>query len=150
MFSRISLALLVVVKKVSTVNAFLSRGMSLGHLNALKTITRPFLSTYDGFNSNDKVRKTADTLEDQINQLQSEISATKGRRDELLSSNRDPAAIALTGEVIFLIFPFFFSHRLTKHFLCPITFDPATSPIQVWQRRKVSDDESPRNVVFMR
>ena len=100
MFSRISLALLVVVKKVSTVNAFLSRGMSLGHLNALKTITRPFLSTYDGFNSNDKVRKTADTLEDQINQLQSEISATKGRRDELLSSNRDPAAIALTGEIV--------------------------------------------------
>ena len=39
-------------------------------------------------------------MEDQINQLLSEISATKRRRNELLSSNRDPAAIALTEEIV--------------------------------------------------
>ena len=99
MIPRISLAFLVVVLAIiSTVNAFLTHGMGLVRLKVVNSITRPFLSTSDGSNLHHEVQNTTATLEDQINQLQSEISATKIRRNELLPSDRD-LAIALTGEI---------------------------------------------------
>ena len=84
---------------IRTVNAFLTHGTGLVRLKAVDSITRAFLSTSDGFDSRHEVQKTTATLEDQINQLLSEISATKRRRDELMSSDRD-LAMALTGEIV--------------------------------------------------
>ena len=106
-----------------------THGTGLVHFKAVDSITRSFLSTSDGSNSQHDVQKTTATLEDQINQIQSEISATKGRRNELLSSDRD-LAIALTEEIVETekrlriltkqrgnlprIYPFFFSNPLNN------------------------------------
>ena len=98
MISRISLSLFVVLAIIIPVNAFITRGMGLVRFKAVDSITRPFLSTSDGSNLHHEVQNTTAQLEDQINQLQSEISATKIRRNELLPSDRD-LAIALTGEI---------------------------------------------------
>ena len=93
MIYRISLALLIVVLAIiSTVNAFLTHGTGLVRM------TRPFLSTSDGQNLQHQVQKPTATLDDQINQLESAISATRRQRDELPSSDRD-IFIALTGEI---------------------------------------------------
>ena len=99
MIYRIWLALLVLLA-ISTVDAFLTHGTGLVRGKAVDNIIRSFLSTSDGFNLQNEVRKTTPTLEDHINQLQSEISSTKERRNALLSSNRDLAAVALTGEIV--------------------------------------------------
>jgi hypothetical protein len=146
---------------ISTVNAFLTHGTGLVRGKAVDNIIRPFLSTSDGFNSQHEVQKTTATLEDQINQIQSEISATKGRRNELLSSDRD-LAIALTGEIVETekrlrvlmeqqgslprIYPFSFPiHSIT--FCLPNHFRHRIfSCIQVWRRRNVSGDGSSRNI----
>ena len=50
MISRISLALFVMLAIISTVNAFLTRGMGLVRFKAVDSFTRPFLSTSDGLN----------------------------------------------------------------------------------------------------
>ena len=93
-------------------------------------MAQPFVSTSDKRNLQREVWKSRATLEDEISHLQSEIGATKRRRDELLSSDRDLAAIALTGEIVETekrlkvlteqrgnlprIYPFFFSNPLNN------------------------------------
>ena len=93
------LSLLALLAIINNATSFLIHGMGLVRFKAVDSITRPFLSTSDRFNSQHEVQKTTATLEDQINQLQSEISATKRRRNELISSDRDLAK-ALTDEIV--------------------------------------------------
>ena len=139
MIPRISLALLVVVLAIiSTVSAFLTPGMGLVRLKAVKSITRPFLSTSDESNlqQDDEFKR----LKDEIAEHKRDLLTVVDSGERTAIRNQIAANTNLLGILSTLksqqgnlphIFAVFFSNRLINILFAQSLSTPQLLPFRV-------------------